>query len=62
MILENILDTSNMVVGRLTKFLLQFEVHFHSPKPVFPIHGDPEMGFQNFKNPTFFTFTGLSQD
>ena len=36
MMLENMIDDLNIVLGRQKNFLRWFEVHFHSPKAVFP--------------------------
>ena len=49
MMLENVLDTQNMVVGRQENFLRRLEVGFHSLKTVFPSHGDPEIWFRKVK-------------
>ena len=51
MMLENVLDTQNMVVGRQENFLRRLEVGFHSLKAVFRSHGDPEIWFRKVKNP-----------
>ena len=62
MMLENVLDTQNMVVGRQENFLRQFEVGFHSLKAVFRSYGDPEIWFRKVKNPKNFAFPEFSQD
>ena len=62
MMLENVLDTQNTVVGRQENFLRQLEVGFHSLKAVFRSHGDPEIWFRKVKNPKNFTFPEFSQD
>tara|TARA_B100001123_G_scaffold298962_1_gene333459 strand:+ start:408 stop:608 length:201 start_codon:yes stop_codon:yes gene_type:complete len=62
MMLENVLDTQNMVVGRQKNFLRRLEVGFHSLKAVFRSHGDLEIWFRKVKNPKFFTFPEFSQD
>ena len=50
MMLGNVLDTQNMVVGRQEKFLRRLEVGFLSLKVVFRYHGDPEIWFRKVKN------------
>ena len=62
MMLENILDTQNMVVGRQENFLRRLEVGFHSLKVFFRSHGDPEIWFRKVKNPKMFTFPEFSQN
>ena len=62
MMLENVLDTQNMVLGRQENFLRRFEVGFHSPKVGFRSHGDHEIWFRNGKKPKFFTFPEFPQD
>ena len=62
MMLENVLYTQNMVVGRQENFLRRLEVDFHSLKAVFRSHGDPEIWFRKVKNPKKFTFLEFSQD
>ena len=62
MMLENVLDTQNTVVGRQENFLRRLEVGFHSLKAVFRSHGDPEIWFRKVKNPKKFTFPEFSQD
>ena len=62
MMLENVLDTQNMDVGRQENFLRRLEVGFHSLKEAFRSHGDPEIWFRKVKNPKKFTFPEFSQD
>ena len=62
MMLENVLDTQNMVVGRQENFLRQLEVGFHSPKVFFHSDCSHEIWLPNLKNPKFFTFPRFSQD
>ena len=62
MMLENVLDTQKMVVGRQENFLRRLEVGFLSLKVVFRYHGDPEIWFRKVKNPKKFTFPEFSQD
>ena len=58
--LENVLDTQNMVVGCQENFLRRLEVGFHSLKAVFRSHGDPEIWFRKVKNSKKFTFPEFS--
>ena len=62
MMLKNVLDTQNMVVGPQENFLRRLEVRFHSLKAVFRSHGDSEIRFRKVKNPKKFTFPEFSQD
>ena len=56
MMLENVLDTQNMVVGRQKNFIRRLEVGFHSLKEVFRSHGDHEIWFRKIKNLFFLLF------
>ena len=62
MMLENVLYTQNMVVGRQENFLRRLEVGFYSLKAVFRSHDDDEIWFRKVKNPNLFTFPKVSQD
>ena len=41
MIQEDVLDTLNMVLGCVKKFLQRFDEHFHAQKSVFPEISNP---------------------
>ena len=54
MMLENVLDTQNTVVGRQENILRRLEAGFHSLKAIFRSHGDPEI--------CFFFFTPMAKN